>query len=147
MGRSEDVIKMAAEEIRTIITTDRVVGTPITIGDATILPLVSVGFGFGGGGGSDTGTDEGGKSDKAGGPGSGEGVGAGGGVKPVALVISDASGVRVEPIKAPGASLISSITDIVRNVVEERSGSSKRSTGSSDSDEKQKGTSSGASQE
>lgn len=114
MGRSNEIVKMAVEEIKTILTTDRIIGSPIQIGEATILPLVSVGFGFGGGGGSD---------DTA--SGSGEGAGAGGGVKPVALVISDQSGVRVEPVRATGASLVASITDIVKMAMEKEKGNGK----------------------
>ena len=76
--------------------------------DNTLIPLISVGFGFGAGGGEGT--------DPTKGAGTGGGTGGGGGVKPVALVIINKDGVRVEPIKGGTASLMEKIADVVGNV-------------------------------
>ena len=89
----------AIGEIERMLNTKTVVGEPITVGQRTLIPLVSVGFGFGVGEGSDP---------KQGG---GSGTGGGGGVKPVAVVIVDADGVRVEPVKGGAASLVEKIAD------------------------------------
>ena len=115
MDKSQEIVSTTVEQIKTLLTTDRVVGDAIQIGDATILPLVSIGFGFGGG----SGENNEGKS------GGGAGAGAGGGVKPVALVISDAKGIRVEPINPGLSSLATSVSEIVRTVMEQRSGTDK----------------------
>jgi uncharacterized spore protein YtfJ len=110
VDKAGEIVSMTVEHIKALLATDRVVGDPVQIGDATILPLVSIGFGFGGGGGS---------GDKQGENG-GSGAGAGGGVKPVALVISDSDGIRVEPVNVGLSTLTSSISEIVRTVLEDR---------------------------
>jgi uncharacterized spore protein YtfJ len=82
----------AVSEIESMLNTKTVVGEPITVEGSTLIPLISVGFGFGVGAGQGTDPNKGG--------GHVGGTGGGGGVKPVALVIIDADGVRVEPIKS-----------------------------------------------
>jgi uncharacterized spore protein YtfJ len=94
----------AIGEIERMLNTKTVVGEPITIDGRTLIPLISVGFGFG------VGAGEG--SDPKKGPNSGGGTGAGGGVKPVALVIIDKDGVRVESVKGPAASLLDKVADV-----------------------------------
>ncbi len=104
----EDIDKLfdkAVGEIERMINTRTVVGEPITIEGNTLIPLVSVGFGFGVGGGE-------GKDPKSG-SGHGGGTGGGGGVKPVALVIINADGVRVEPIKSGTASVLEKVAETI----------------------------------
>jgi uncharacterized spore protein YtfJ len=98
----------AVSEIERMLTTKTVVGEPIKIEGTTIIPLVNVGFGFcvGGGEGSD--------SEK--GSGYGGGTGGGGGVKPVAIIIIDDKGVRVERISAGTASVLEKAVDAVAKV-------------------------------
>ncbi len=48
----ENLAKTTLEEIEKVLTTRTVVGEPITVGDKTLIPLISIGFGFGAGGGS-----------------------------------------------------------------------------------------------
>ncbi|MFN8058963.1 MAG: spore germination protein GerW family protein [Vicinamibacterales bacterium] len=109
----DTMLKDTLAEVERLLTTKTVVGEPITIEGHTIVPLISVGFGFGGGGG-------GGKSPK---PevaeGSGGGSGAGVGIKPVAVLIINKDGVRVEPIRA-GASIVEKLGDAVAKVVHTR---------------------------
>ena len=111
-----NLVKTSMEEIRGMLSAERVVGEPIVIGGNTIIPVVSVGFGFGGGGG----TGKGGRSDKETGEGRGEGTGGGGGVKPVAMIIVNEEGVRVEAIKGTVSSLAESVSDLVVKVMEKR---------------------------
>ncbi len=61
---------------------------------AVIIPLVSVGVGFGVGEGA---------GDAKSGPGAG--TGGGGGVKPIAVLIADKDGVRLETVKGAGSQL------------------------------------------
>ena len=65
----EKLVKTTLGEVEKALSTKTVVGEPITIGDATLIPVISVGFAFGAGGGQ-------GKSEsKRSGEGAGSGVG------------------------------------------------------------------------
>ncbi len=104
----EDIEKLfdkAVGEIERMLNTKTVVGDPITVEGNTLIPLVNVGFGFGVGGGEGT------ESQKC--SGHGGGTGGGGGVKPVALVIINKDGVRVEPIKSGTASVLEKVADTI----------------------------------
>lgn len=113
----EKLFGTAVNEIERMLNTKTVVGDPITIEDNTLIPLVSVGFGFGVGGGE--GTDSGKCA------GVGGGTGGGGGVKPVALIVINKDGVRVEPIKGGTASVLEKVAEIVGKAVTEKSASKK----------------------
>ena len=104
----EDVEKLfdkAVSEIERMLNTKTVVGEPITVEGNTLIPLISAGFGFGVGAGKGT---EPGK-----GSGQGGGTGGGGGVKPVALIIINEDGVRVEPIKSGTASVLEKVAESI----------------------------------
>lgn len=104
----KDVDKLfgtAVNEIERMLNTKTVVGEPIKVEGNTIIPLVSVGFGFGVGGGEGTEPKKG--------SGTGGGTGGGGGVKPVALIIINKDGVRVESIKGGAASAMEKIAETV----------------------------------
>ena len=104
MSDIENLFGKAVDEVERMLSTKTVVGEPIKIDGNTLIPLVSVGFAFGAGGGEG--------QDAKKGAGTGGGTGAGGGVKPVALVIVNQDGVRVETIKGPAASLVDKIADV-----------------------------------
>lgn len=89
----EKLVKTTVEEIEKMLSTKTVVGEPMTVEGATLIPLIGVGFFFGAAGGSGKGES------KTKGEGSGGGTGGAGGVKPVAVLVIDKQGVRVEPIK------------------------------------------------
>jgi len=104
----EDVEKLfdkAVGEIERMLNTKTVVGEPITVEGNTLIPLINVGFGFGVGGGQGT--------DPQKGSGHGGGTGGGGGVKPVALIIVNKDGVRVEPIKSGASSVMEKIAETI----------------------------------
>ena len=100
----ENLFAKAIDEIERMLNTKTVVGEPITVEGNTLIPLISVGFGFGVGGGEGV--------DPKKGAGSGGGTGGGGGVKPVALVIINKDGVRVESIKGGAALLLDKVADV-----------------------------------
>ncbi|MDH3209331.1 MAG: spore germination protein GerW family protein [Burkholderiaceae bacterium] len=100
----ENLFAKAVGEIERMLNTKTVVGEPITVEGNTLIPLISVGFGFGVGGGEGT--------DPKKGTGTGGGTGAGGGVKPVALIIINKDGVRVESVKGAAASLLDKVADV-----------------------------------
>jgi uncharacterized spore protein YtfJ len=100
------------QELERILCSKSVVGEPIQIDGKTIIPLVSVGVGFGVGGG------ESGAGPKAG-AGQGLGTAGGGGVRPVAVLVVDQAGVRVESITA-AASVIAKIAEGVTELARTR---------------------------
>ena len=108
----EKLFGAAVNEIERMLNTKTVVGEPITVEGNTLIPLVSVGFGFGvgGGEGKDTGKCAG----------VGGGTGGGGGVKPVALIVVNSEGVRVEPIKGGTASVLEKVAEVVGKVSSDR---------------------------
>lgn len=101
----ENLFSKATDEIERMLSTKTVVGEPITVEGNTLIPLISVGFGFGAGGGEGT--------DPKKGSGTGGGTGGGGGVKPVAVIIVNKDGVRVETVKGGAASLIDKVADVI----------------------------------
>ncbi len=104
----------AVAEIERMLNSKTVVGEPITIEGNTLIPLVNVGFGFGVGGGKG--------SEPSKGSGQGGGTGGGGGVKPVALVIINADGVRVEPIKSGTASVLEKVAESIGKAASKKGG-------------------------
>lgn len=113
----EDVEKLfdkSVAEIERMLNTKTVVGEPITVEGNTLIPLISVGFGFGVGGGKGT--------ERSKGSGEGGGTGGGGGVKPVALIIINQDGVRVEPIKSGTASVLEKVAESIGKAANTQSG-------------------------
>ena len=105
MENVEPLFKTAIEEIERMLNSKTVVGDPIKIEENTIIPLVSIGFGFGAGGGT-------GKEPTKG-EGSGGGTGGGGGVKPVAVLVVNQDGVRLEPVKSGTASVLEKVAETI----------------------------------
>ena len=99
----------AVGEIERMLNTKTVVGEPMTIEGNTLIPLINVGFGFGVGAGQGTEPKKG--------SGQGGGTGGGGGVKPVALVIINKDGVRVEPVKSGTTSVLEKVAESFGNKV------------------------------
>jgi uncharacterized spore protein YtfJ len=114
MEHVESLLKTTLAEVERILNTRTVVGEPITIEGNTIIPLVAVGFCFGGGGGS-------GKEQKAANmEGAGGGSGGGGGVRPVAVIVINKDGVRVEPVRRAAATVIEKVGEAVVHIMDRR---------------------------
>ena len=101
-----DILKTITEEMQKSLSAKNAVGDPVTVGDKTVIPLMSVGMGFGAGSSS-------GKADKPGG-----GGGGALGMKPVAVIIIDQDGVRVERLKEAQHTLIEHMADSVPKLLE-----------------------------
>ncbi len=101
----DKLLKETVTELDRLLQARNVVGEPVTRGDVTVIPLVSFGFGFGAGAGKgpNGGTDSG-------------GIGGGGGIKPLAVLIIDRDGTRVESIKGPKATVIEAVGDAVGKI-------------------------------
>lgn len=110
----ERLLKTAMAEVERMLSTKTVVGEPITFEGNTLIPLVSLGFGIGAGGG--TGTMKGGET----GEGKGAGTGGGGGVKPVALIIINKDGVRLEPVKGGATSVLEKVAESIGKAAQKR---------------------------
>lgn len=102
----ENLVKASVDEIQKVLSSTSVMGEPKTIEGVALVPLFSTGFFFGAGGG-------GGKADTPGkGKGEGGGTAGGVGIKPIAVVIIDKSGVRVEAAMKGGlASAVEKIAE------------------------------------
>lgn len=99
------LLNATAKELEQVLSTKTVVGAPIVMGDSTVVPLLSVGLGLGLGGG--------GANCPKSGEGKGQGVGCGVGVKPIAVIISDKNGVRLEGIHGAATSVIEKVVETV----------------------------------
>jgi len=122
----EKLVKTTLGEIEKVLDSKTVVGEPITIEGTTLIPLMSVGFGFAAGGGSGKGetkdTTEGG----------GSGSGGGAGVRPIAIIVIDKDGVRIEPIKGGMATAIEKLSETIPDIaakLTERWGERKKEKG------------------
>ena len=110
----ERLVKASLGEIERLLTTKTVVGEPMVIEGNTMIPLISVGFGFGAGGGT-------GKGEMAAkGEGTGGGTGGGGGIKPVAVIIVNKDGVRVEPVMGGAATALERVGEVVGSALAKR---------------------------
>lgn len=101
----KSLLEVATKELETMLGSKTVVGEPMELHGRTIVPLISVGFGTALGAGKGT--------DKKMGEGGGSGLGCGGGARPVAILISDASGVRIEAIKGGAASAAEHVAETI----------------------------------
>ena len=112
MQTVENLVKTSLEEIEKVLSTRTVVGEPISVEGASLIPLISVGFAFGAGGGAGKG--------EAKQKGEGEGGGTAGGayIRPVAMIIIDKSGVRIEPIRGAIAVAIEKMAETVPQMME-----------------------------
>jgi len=108
MENIENLFDKNVGEIERLLNTKTVVGEPIKVEGNTLIPLINVGFGFGVGGGEGTEPKKG--------SGHGGGTGGGGGVKPVALIVINDDGVRVDPIKSGTASVFEKVAETIGSV-------------------------------
>ncbi len=105
MSDIDTLLKQSVGELEKLLKAQNVIGEPSTHGSVTVIPLVSIGFGFGAGGGT-------GKEAK-GGVGSG-----GGGIRPVAVIVIDEEGTRIQSIRGAGATIVETLSEAVGKVVE-----------------------------
>ena len=125
----EQLLKTTLSELRSIVNAETVVGDPISVDGTTIIPIVRVGFGFGTGGGGGKDANKGGQAGA---------TGAGAGVEPVAFLIIDEAGTRLEPVvkaAASGASPTDKIMELIKDQVISRFGKSANDDDEDDSGE------------
>jgi len=110
MDDVEKLVKTTLGEIEKVLDSKTVVGEPIVIEGTTLIPLMSVGFGFAAGGGSGKGET------KEATEGGGSGSGGGAGVRPIAIIVIDKDGVRIEPIKGGMATAIEKLSETIPDI-------------------------------
>jgi uncharacterized spore protein YtfJ len=108
----ENLVKTTLGEIEKVLSTKTVVGEPMTVERATLIPFITSGFGFGAGGG------EGKGQPKQKGEGAGGGTGGGAWVKPVAIIIIDKQGARIEPIRGGLAAAVEKMAETCPRIME-----------------------------
>ncbi len=106
----EKLIKTTLGEIEKVLDAKTVVGEPITIEGTTLIPLLSVGFGFAAGSGSGKGETK--EATESG----GGGTGGGAGVRPIAIIVIDKDGTRIEPIKGGMATAIEKLSETIPDI-------------------------------
>ena len=114
MQEIEQMVAAAMERIETVLDSKSVVGESVTVGEYTIIPLVSIGFGFG------SGTATGKSEDVIKGEGAGAGLAGGGGIKPVAVVVIGPEGIKVEFLKGASASLLESLASSAKSGIKSK---------------------------
>lgn len=109
-----EIIGGLLEEIRKISGSENVVGKPIAVGDATIVPVCKIGIGFG------TGAMEGkGNGVRAEGAFESGGAGGGIGVEPLAfLVVTKEGGAQLLSLRDAKDSVLGRAIDMVPQVVD-----------------------------
>lgn len=113
MTDSKELIEALVSQVKGLLADRSVIGEPLKVGDVTIVPVAGYGFGFGGGAGTGT---SGEKPEE----GSGGGAGGAGGIKPVALVVIDKDGARVERLKGLTDSFVDSVSNAVERIVDKQ---------------------------
>ncbi|MDD1748350.1 MAG: sporulation protein YtfJ [Methanothrix sp.] len=106
MQELTEILKTITGEMQKTLSARTAVGDPVTAEGKTVIPLMSVGMGFGAGSGS-------GKEDSPGG-----GGGGALGMKPVAVIIIDEQGVRVERLKETQHTLIEHVAEAMPKLLE-----------------------------
>jgi uncharacterized spore protein YtfJ len=109
----ENMVKTTISQIEKVLSSKTVIGEPITVGETTLIPLLTMGFGFGAAGGGAGKTDA-----KQSGDGLKGGTGGAGGMRPIAIIVIDKEGVRIEPIKSSVAAALEKLGEKVPGVVE-----------------------------
>jgi uncharacterized spore protein YtfJ len=99
MEHLNGILQAVSDQLDNVAKSDIVVGSPITLGDYTVVPISRVSVGIGAGGGSGEGESAQHKKHGGGrGKGTGGGAGGGGKVRPVAVLVFGVAGLQVFPI-------------------------------------------------
>jgi len=105
MQELTEILKTISGEMQNALSARTAVGDPVTVDGRTVIPLMSVGMGFGAGSGSGT-------EDRPGGGGGALGM------KPVAVIIIDEQGVRVERLRQNQHTLAEHMAEAVPRLLE-----------------------------
>ena len=113
---TEDILGAILEKLRHLASTETVVGTPVTVGNLTILPVIKITVGFAAAGAEGSGGKEDVKKTTA--TGTGGGGGGGANVTPVGFIVHDGTDIRYIPAAGKGGleNVIEAIPDLIEKV-------------------------------
>ena len=116
----ENLLDKVSEHVKTLVSTETILGEEFTLGEFTCRPVIKVGTGFGSGAG--TGNDS--KSNK----GLGGGAGAGIGITPLGFLTTKGDQIYFIPSdkKTPLSSLIDKVPDLVEKVADMKNKADKK---------------------
>ncbi len=107
-NKAQDILETILEKLRSLASTETVIGEPVELGDVTLMPVIKMSIGFGAGGGEGTLVED--KSGK----GSGGGGGGGAQVTPIGFLIWDGDEVRFISVgKGKVESLIETVPELM----------------------------------
>jgi len=120
--QAKELLDGLMEEFRKVAATETIVGEPLTIEGATLIPVIRVAVGVGAGSGEGEGMDP---NDKAQGKGAGGGGGGGVRVEPAAFIVM--RGGEIDIMAAPGrggrlAEAFEHLPDLVGKIVAAQKG-------------------------
>jgi len=109
----DELLDKVSEQVKSIASTDTILGDEFTMGEYTCRPVIKVGTGFGSGTG--TGEDPKGK-----GSGTGGGAAAGIGVTPVGFLVAKGAEISFVPSDRTAglATLLEKVPDLIEKVAE-----------------------------
>jgi sporulation protein YtfJ len=115
----ENLVKTLMEEFKVIVRAETVVGEPIQVDKATIIPVSKISFGFGAGGG---GKDEAEKEEKKPAK-TGQGIGGGGAIDPIAFIVIQDDKIKLMSLVAKELT-IGKVVDLVPEILNRIKGKS-----------------------
>jgi len=109
----ETLVDKVADHVKTLASTETILGDEFTLGEYTCRPVIKVGTGFGSGTGS-------GKDPKTKADGEGGGAGAGIGISPVGFLVAKGDEISFIPSDKKGgiSALLEKVPDLVEKVAE-----------------------------
>ena len=127
----ESLLDKVSDHVKTLASTETILGEEFTLGEFTCRPVIKVGTGFGSGAGD--GDDPKGKA-----KGGGGGVGAGIGVTPVGFLVAKGDQIYFIPSdkKTPLSSLIDKVPDLVEKVADMKNKGDKKEEKKEEKDSK-----------
>lgn len=127
----ESLLDKVSDHVKTLASTDTILGEEFTLGEFTCRPVIKVGTGFGSGAGE-------GDDPKNKNKGSGVGAGAAIGVTPVGFLTTRGDEIYFIPSdkKTPLSSLIEKVPDLVEKVADMKNREEKKEEKKKDKDSK-----------
>lgn len=129
----DELLDKVSGHVKTLASTDTILGDEFTMGEYTCRPVIKVGTGFGSGAGS-------GEEPKSKNQGSGGGAGAGIGIVPLGFLVAKGDEISFVPVdkKSALSSLIDKVPDLVEKVAEMKKDDSKKDDSGKDDKSKSK---------
>ena len=106
------------KKIREMVDVNSVIGTPITAGDVTVIPVTKVSVGYGGGGTDYATKNYPANRDNA----FGGGAGAGVNITPIAFLIVRGDSVRLLPVAEPASSSVDRLIELIPDLIDKAEG-------------------------